>query len=56
MTATATPALTIKDLQQLQAASPDLRMELVNGEIRVMSPSGGESDWIAGEIFGELRS
>ena len=48
------PALTIKDLQQLQAASPDLRMELVNGDIRVMSPSGGESDAVSARFIARL--
>ena len=48
------PALTVRDLQQLQADRPDLRMELVNGEIRVMSPSGGESGAVSGEVFRQL--
>ena len=55
-TTTATPTLTVEDLERLHAAFPDLRMELVNGEIRVMSPSGIESEEVAGEIFGEMRS
>ena len=49
-------ALTVADLERLHAAFPDLCMELINGEIRVMSPSGGESEEIVGEVFGELRS
>jgi Uma2 family endonuclease len=36
--------LTVKDLDRLAADYPDLKMELVNGEIIVMSPSGLESD------------
>jgi Uma2 family endonuclease len=43
--------LTIKDLEQLQAQNPDYRMELVSGEIIVMSPSGLESDEVAAEII-----
>ena len=42
--------LTIKDLERLQAQNPDYRMELVGGEIIVMSPSGLESDEVAAEI------
>ena len=44
---TAPTALTIQDLQQLQRDRPDLRMELVNGEIRIMSPSGYESEEVS---------
>jgi Uma2 family endonuclease len=40
-------SLTVQDLQQLQAEHPDFRMELVDGEIIVMSPSGYESEEVA---------
>jgi Uma2 family endonuclease len=40
-------ALTVKDLVTLKAQSPDYSMELVDGEIVVMSPSGYESDEVA---------
>lgn len=33
-------SLTLKDLEKLQASHPDYLMELVDGEIIVMSPSG----------------
>ncbi len=49
-------SLTIKNLKSLQADYPDLKMELVNGEIIVMSPSGLESDEIAAEIVAQLRN
>ena len=49
-------ALTVRDLEKLQADRPDLRMELVNGEIRVMSPSGAESGAVSGEVFAVLRN
>jgi Uma2 family endonuclease len=39
--------LTVQDLQQLQSEHPDWRMELVDGEIIVMSPSGYESEEVA---------
>lgn len=42
-------SLTIKDLQKLQTEHPDYRMELVDGNIIVMSPSGYESDEVATE-------
>lgn len=36
-------SLTIKDLEQLQSQNPDLRMELVEGNIIVMGPSDYQS-------------
>lgn len=45
--------LTVKDLEKFQADYPDYRMELVDGEIIIMSPSGYESDEVALE-FGRL--
>lgn len=46
--------LTIKDLERLQEHLPDYQMELVGGEIIVMSPSGYESDEVAAEIIRQL--
>ncbi|MGB7445212.1 MAG: Uma2 family endonuclease [Coleofasciculaceae cyanobacterium] len=46
--------LKIKDLERLQAEHPDYRMELVGGEIIVMSPSGLESDEVAAAIIAQL--
>ncbi len=48
--------LTIKDLEKLQIDYPDYQMELVGGEIIVMSPSGLESDEVAAEIVAQLRN
>jgi len=42
--------LTCKDLEKLHAEYPDYCMELVDGNITIMSPSGYESDEV------ELRS
>ncbi|MDX2240074.1 MAG: Uma2 family endonuclease [Leptolyngbyaceae cyanobacterium bins.302] len=47
-------SLTVKDLEKLQKQQPDYRMELVEGEIVVMSPSGLESDEVAAEIIRQL--
>jgi Uma2 family endonuclease len=43
-------SLTVQDLQQFQTEHPDLRMELVDGEIIVMSPSGYESEEVATRV------
>jgi Uma2 family endonuclease len=47
-------ALTPRDLEKLQSEHPDWQMELVRGEIYVMSPSGLESDEVAAEIIRQL--
>ena len=54
MTTKATVGLTVKDLETLQAAYPHWQMELVGGEIVVMSPSGYESDEVAAAIIAQL--
>lgn len=46
--------LKIEDLQQLQSEHPDWRMELVGGEIIVMSPSGYESEEVATRVSAKL--
>ncbi len=47
-------SLTVKDLEKLQELIPDYRMELVDGEVIVMSPSGYESDEVASRMLGKL--
>jgi Uma2 family endonuclease len=49
-------ALTVKDLEQLQRQNPDYQMELVGGEIIIMSPSGLESDEVAAAIIAQLSN
>jgi len=49
-------SLTVKDLKKLQQQHPEYRMELVGGEIVLMSPSGLESDEVALEIAAQLRN
>jgi Uma2 family endonuclease len=46
--------LTAKDLETFQAQHPDHQLELVDGTITIMSPSGFESDEIAAEIIRQL--
>ncbi|MEO0407838.1 MAG: Uma2 family endonuclease [Cyanobacteria bacterium P01_A01_bin.135] len=46
--------LTVADLKQFQHQHPDHRLELVDGAIIVMSPSGFESDEIAAAIVAQL--
>lgn len=49
-------SLTVKDLEKMQQQHPDYRMELVDGEIIVMSPSGYESDEVAFEIGRQIAN
>ena len=46
--------LTVQDLKHFQSQYPNHRLELVDGAIIVMSPSGFESDEIAAEIIRQL--
>lgn len=47
-------SLTVEDLEKLQAHYPDYQMELVEGKIIVMSPSGYESDEVAFRVGAKL--
>ena len=48
--------LTINNLEEMQGAYPDYRMELVDGNIIVMSPSGYESEEIGTKFAALLRN
>lgn len=49
--------LTVKDLEKVQRQlSDDYHVELVDGEIVIMSPSGYESDEVATEFGAQLRN
>ncbi|MBR8840028.1 MAG: Uma2 family endonuclease [Stigonema ocellatum SAG 48.90 = DSM 106950] len=43
-------SLTVKDLEKMQADYPEYRMELVDGSIIIMSPSGYESEEVGTEF------
>ncbi len=49
-------SLTVEDLEKMQQQYPDYRLELVKGNIIVMSPSGYESDEVAAEMIAQLRN
>jgi Uma2 family endonuclease len=48
--------LTLADLEKIQLQFPEHRMELVNGEVIIMSPSGYESDEVALEAGRQLAN
>jgi Uma2 family endonuclease len=48
--------LTVHELEKLQAEHPDYRMELVDGEVTVMSPSGYEADEVSIELAAQIRN
>ncbi|MBW4571129.1 MAG: Uma2 family endonuclease [Tolypothrix carrinoi HA7290-LM1] len=47
-------SLTLEDLEKMQQQYPDYRMELIQGNIIVMSPSGYESDEVAAAMISQL--
>lgn len=48
--------LTVKDLEKLQVEHPEYQMELIDGQVQVMSPSGYESDEVAIELARQLSN
>ena len=49
-------SLTVRELENLQSEHPDWRMELVDGEIIVMSPSGYESEEVGSRLLTFMNS
>lgn len=49
-------SLTVKELEEIQTAYPDYRMELVDGSIIIMSPSGYEPEEVGTEFASLLRN
>ncbi|MBD2292451.1 Uma2 family endonuclease [Anabaena sphaerica FACHB-251] len=49
-------SLTVKELEEIQIAYPDYRMELVDGSIIIMSPSGYEPEEVGTEFAALLRN
>ncbi|MEI6442736.1 MAG: Uma2 family endonuclease [Nostocales cyanobacterium ELA583] len=49
-------SFTVKELEEIQVAYPDYRMELVDGSIIIMSPSGYESEEVGTEFAALLRN
>lgn len=49
-------AFTVEDLEKLQQQLPDYRMELVDGDIVLMTPSGYESEEVVTRVAGKLFS
>ncbi|WP_323350075.1 Uma2 family endonuclease [Leptolyngbya sp. CCNP1308] len=48
--------MTVNELEKLQAEHPDYRMELVGGEVKIMSPSGYEADEVSTELAAQIRN
>jgi Uma2 family endonuclease len=48
--------LSVHELKKLQAEHPEYRMELVDGEVTVMSPSGYEADEVSIELAAQMRN
>ncbi|PZV00805.1 MAG: hypothetical protein DCF32_17020 [Leptolyngbya sp.] len=48
--------LTADELEKLQTEHPEYRMELVDGEVKIMSPSGYEADEVSIELAAQIRN
>ncbi len=51
-----TPTKPVTARELLEMPDDGMRRELVRGELREMVPAGNRHGYVAGEIFGELRS